>query len=156
MILYFETNNMKHTAKKFTMEELLEFGDWCRTGLTNSEYISLSNSGLLYQNWRKSMERAKVEENLKQARLWANARPGDTLTVLSKDPRSKIELGEKLVVKKIWHSTRELNDQRANVYDVKLKRTRKSSIKNIRITAWSDGVLVHSNWLFEKSNPIDI
>ncbi len=143
---------MKRPAKKFTMEELLEFADWCRNGLTNSEYKSLSSSGLLYPNCRKSKEKAKVEENLKQARLWFNARPGDILTVISKDPRSKIELGEKLVVQKIWHSIRELNDERANVYDVRLKRTRKSSIKNIKISAWSDGVLVNSNWLFEKSS----
>lgn len=138
--------------KSFTMEELLEFGDWCRTGLSSSQYSSLSNSGLLYKEWRKTIENAKFKENLKQARLWAYARPGDILIVISKDPRSKIELGEKLIVRKIWHSTRTFEDQRADVYDVQLKRTRKSSIKNIKISAWSDGVLVNSNWLFEKSN----
>jgi hypothetical protein len=138
--------------KSFTIEQLLEFGNWCRTGLSDPQYSSLSNSGLLYKEWCKTMERAKFKDNLKQARLWANARPGDILKVISKDSRSKIELGEKLIVKKIWYSTRAFDNQRAEVYEVQLKRTRKSSIKNIKISVWTDGLLINSGWLFQKSN----
>ncbi|MEO9511712.1 MAG: hypothetical protein ABJN84_18285 [Flavobacteriaceae bacterium] len=37
----------------FSQKEILEFGDWCRNGLTNVEYSSLNNNNQLLEEWRK-------------------------------------------------------------------------------------------------------
>lgn len=134
----------------FTLDELLEFGDWCRNGLTNLEYSTLLKEDGLYREWKKRKKHFKLKEGLEQAKMWSAVEPGDVLAVISKNSRAKIELGEKVVVKKINQSTRRLQNESAQVYDVLLQRTLKSSVKSIKISAWSDGELINDGWKFEK------
>lgn len=49
--------------KEFSKQDMLEFADWSRNGLTNLEYSDIYNSGNLLKEWQIRKGLIKIKSN---------------------------------------------------------------------------------------------